>query len=58
MVPREHKHCDKLLKIRPFMESLRKIFLQIEPEEHSSVDEMITLKSHTAKLQYVKNKPS
>jgi hypothetical protein len=35
MVPREHKHCEKLLKIRPFMESLRKIFLQIEPDEQN-----------------------
>jgi hypothetical protein len=31
MVPREHKDYDKLFKIRPFMESLRKKFLQIEP---------------------------
>jgi hypothetical protein len=58
MVPREHKDYDKLFKIRPFVESLRKNFTQIEPEEHNSVDEMmIALKSHTSMLQYVKSKP-
>ena len=57
MVPREHKDYDKLFKIRPFVESERKNFTQIEPEEHNSVDEMmIPLKSHTSMLQYVKSK--
>lgn len=32
--------------------------MQIEPEEHNSVDEMmVPLKSHTSMLQYVKSKP-
>lgn len=58
MVPREHNDYDKLFKIRPFIESLRKNFLKIEPEEHNSVDEMmIPMKSHTSMLQYIKNKP-
>jgi hypothetical protein len=57
-VPREHKVYDKLFKIRLFMESLRKKFLQIEPQGNNSVDEMmIPLKSHTSMLQYVKSNP-
>lgn len=58
LVPRSDPSYDKLFKIRPFLDKLRKNFLQVEPEEHNSVDEfMIPLKSHTALKQYIKNKP-
>ncbi|XP_046383469.1 piggyBac transposable element-derived protein 2-like [Ischnura elegans] len=58
MLSRDDPAYDKLFKIRPFLNALRKNFLKVEPEEHNSVDEfMIPLKAHTALKQYMKSKP-
>lgn len=58
MRERDDPKYDKLFKIRPFIDSLRKNFSEIQQEEYNSVDEiMIPFKGHSALKQYIKNKP-
>jgi hypothetical protein len=49
---------DKHFKVRPFIDTVKQKFAQIEPEEHNSVDEiMIPFKGQSSLKQYIKNKP-
>lgn len=49
---------DKLIKVRPIIDAVRKRCLQIPVEEVVSVDEqMIPFKGHFSVKQYIKNKP-
>ncbi len=49
---------DKLFKIRPLFEKLRKNCLQIKPEEHNSIDEqMIPFKGRSNLRRYLPKKP-
>ncbi|CAH2000555.1 unnamed protein product [Acanthoscelides obtectus] len=55
---RYHPNYDKLFKVRPYIDALKKIFAKTEPEEFSSVDEiMIPFKGHSSLKPYIKNKP-
>ena len=58
MKPREDPSHDKLFKIRPFIDYIKKKFQNIEHEEYNSVDEiLIPFKGHSALKQYIKSKP-
>ena len=49
---------DKLFKLKPFVDSIKSSFQEIEVEEYNSVDELITsFKGRSSLKQYVKNKP-
>lgn len=49
---------DKLFKIRPVLDAIRKNMATLEPEEHNSVDEIIIpFKGRSSIKQYIKNKP-
>ena len=58
MLQRNEPGYDKLFKVRPFINSLRKNLSVVEQEEYSAVDEMvIPFKGHNSLKQYIKNKP-
>ena len=58
MLQRSEPGYDKLFKVRPFIDSLRKNLSVVEQEEYSAVDEMVTpFKGHISLKQYIKNKP-
>ena len=58
MLQRNEPGYDKLFKVRPFIDSLRKNLSVVEQEEYSAVDEMvIPFKGHNSLKQYIKNKP-
>jgi len=50
---------DKLFKVRPFVDSIKSSFQEIEVEEYNSVDELIIpFKGRSSLKQYVRNKPN
>ena len=53
------KNNDKLWKLRPWLDSFREKCLQVVPEEHNSVDEMmIPFKGRFSSIkQYMRGKP-
>lgn len=55
---RDHQNYDKLYKIRPFIDALRKNLAKLKSEEYNSVDEMIIpFKGHSSSLdQYIRNR--
>lgn len=58
MLQRNSPGYDKLFKIRPMVDILRRNFQSIEPEEYQSVDElMIPYKGRNTLKQYIKSKP-
>ncbi|KAJ8884236.1 hypothetical protein PR048_016093 [Dryococelus australis] len=58
LLRRDDPAYDKLFKIRPFVDALKKNFLKLEPEERNSVDEiMIPFKGRSGFTQYIRNKP-
>lgn len=58
MKARDDPNYDKLFKVRPFIDSVKASFLETEPEEYNSVDELIIpFKGRSSLKQYVKNKP-
>lgn len=58
MLRRTDPGYDKLFKVRPFIDSLRRNFAVVEQEEYSAVDEMvIRFKGQNSLKQYIKNKP-
>ena len=49
---------DKLHKVRPLIEAVRRKFLEIPPSEHQSIDgQMVPFKGRSSIKQYMKNKP-
>ena len=56
--PRDHQNYDKLYKIRPFIDALRKNLAKLKSEEYNSVDEVIIpFKGHSSSLdQYIRNR--
>lgn len=55
---RTHIDYDRLFKVRPFVEKIRKNFNKIASEEHNAVDEvLIPCKSRQSLVQYIKSKP-
>lgn len=58
MKERSDPAYDKLFKVRPFLDKIRKNFQKISSEEHNSVDEvLIPCKSRKSIVQYIKSKP-
>lgn len=55
----EEEKTDKLWKINPWLQKLRRNCLKVVPEEHNSIDEMmIPFKGKFSKIkQYIKGKP-
>lgn len=52
------KTNDRLWKLRPWIHNLRQNFLQVSPEEHHAVDEiMVAFKGKSLLRQYMPNKP-
>uniref|UniRef100_A0A3Q2EIN5 PiggyBac transposable element-derived protein domain-containing protein n=1 Tax=Cyprinodon variegatus TaxID=28743 RepID=A0A3Q2EIN5_CYPVA len=60
MTVSETENKDKLRKLRPWLDSFRETCLQVVPEEHNSVDEMmIPFKGKFSSIkQYVRSKPN
>ena len=58
MKARDDPEYDKLFKVRPFVDSIKSSFREIEVEEYNSVDELIIpFKGRSSLKQYVRNKP-
>ena len=58
MVPFGQEGYDKLHKVRPLIEAVKRKFLEIPPSEHQSIDEqMVPFKGRSSIKQYMKNKP-
>ena len=58
MKGRDDPEYDKLFKVRPFVDSIKSSFQEIEVEEYNSVDELIIpFKGQSSLKQYVRNKP-
>ena len=50
---------DKLFKVRPFVNSIKSSFREIEVENYNSLDEFITpFKGQSSLKQYVRNNPT
>lgn len=59
MKKKSEQGYDPLFKVRPILDHVRKNCLKTEPEEHSSVDEvMVPFKGRLEIKQYIKNKPT
>ena len=58
MKARDYPEYDKLFKVRPFVDSMKSSFWEIEVEEYNLVDELIIpFKCQISLKQYVRNKP-
>jgi hypothetical protein len=57
MKARDDPEYDKLFKVRPFVDSFKSSFREIDVEEYSSVDELIIpLKGQSSLKHYIRNK--
>lgn len=58
MKTRNEEGYDKLFKVRPFVDAIRKNFGKVPNGEHQAIDEiMIPFKGRSSLKQYIKNKP-
>ena len=58
MKARDDPEYGKLFTVRPFVDSMKSNFPEIQVEEYNSVDELIiALKGRSSPKQYVRNKP-